>query len=117
MLNITKTNIMIFSKDFVYLGIVLTISIFLFLPSSCTGDSNSKEDILKEHMSDSAVAHVPILVKRSKKEFDNEPIKQDKNPIFKAKQYEVDIEQSELEWFCSKHTGFVEFKSGIFNRE
>jgi len=108
---------MIFVRNFVSLLIVLMSTMFLILFNSCNNESKSKGNALKEHMNDSTIGHVPIFVKRSKKVFVNEPVKHDKSPIFTANKYVVDIEQSELEWFCGKHTGFVYFKSGVLRVE
>ena len=96
----------------------ISISILLLsLFSYCNDEPKIKDDNLKEHMSDSTIGHVPIFVKRSKMVFINEPVKNEKIPIFTAKQYVIDIEQSELEWFCGRHTGFVKFKSGALTVE
>ena len=103
---------MIFTRNFVTLLIVSISSMFLLLFGSCSNEPKTKADNLKEHMGDSTIGHVPIFVKRSKMVFVNEPVKNEKSPIFTANQYMVDVEQSELEWFCSRHTGFVKFKSG-----
>jgi len=97
-------------RNFVLRSIVLVIGLFLF--SSCSHEPKTKADNLKEHMSDSTIGHVPLFVKRSKMVFVNEPVKNEKSPTFTAKRYVIDIERSELEWFCSRHTGFVKFKSG-----
>jgi len=108
---------MIFAKKNSIQLIIITISTsFLFLIGSCTSEYNSNNNF-KEHMSDSTIGHVVVIAKRTKTVFENEPVKQNESPIFKNKQYIVDIKQSEIEWFCGKHTGFVKLKNGIFNIE
>ncbi len=105
---------MVFVKNFVLLSTVIVSNVFLLLFSSCNNESKTDGDNLREHMSDSTIGHVPLIVKRSKMIFVNEPVKNEKNPVFAANKYIVDVEQSELEWVCSRHTGFVRLKSGEF---
>ena len=100
-----------FVRNFVVLFIV-SFSSILLLFSSCFNETKTDDDNLKEHMRDSTIGHIPIIVKRNKMVFVNEPVKNEKSPIFTAKQYVIDVDQSELEWFCSRHTGFVKLKSG-----
>jgi len=117
MFNGLKKKLMVFIRNLVLLSIVLLASVLVLQLSSCDNNSKTKKDNLDRHMSDSTIGHVAVLAKRSKKLFENELIRNENMPVFAAKQYIVDIGQSELEWFCGKHTGFVKLKNGEFTIE
>lgn len=91
---------------------IIEFVFFLFACSNNT-DNQSKEQNNKSDK-DTCIGKVSLHQKKAKMEHARLSEKTDTTLVFTKNGYKLIPEESELEWFCDKHTGIVYIEEGSF---
>jgi hypothetical protein len=86
--------------------------LFLF---ACSNNADEQNDVQKNKIEkDTCIGKVSMHLKRTKMKHTDLQEKTDTTLVFAKEGYKIIPEESELQWFCDKHTGLVLIKDGVF---
>jgi hypothetical protein len=95
-----------------YSFFIITSLFFLF---ACNNNADKQNDVQKNKIEkDTCIGKVSMHKKRAKMKHTGLQVKEDTALVFAENGYKIIPEESELQWFCDKHTGLVLIKEGIF---
>jgi len=91
------------------------ISIGMLLMFSCSDDTSRQNNAQKNKIEkDTCIGKVSMHIKKKKLKFADLQAKENTTLVFAENGYKLIPKQSQLEWFCGKHTGIVLLKEGFF---
>ncbi len=99
------------SKKIYYLILIFS-SYFIF---ACNNSTSEQKNTQKNKIEkDTCIGKVSMHIKKTKTVFKGLQEKPDTTLNFTGNKYQILPEESQLEWFCDKHTGMVVLKEGYF---
>jgi len=102
-------------KTLTYRFFIIIVSFYLF---ACGNEANEQNDTKKlKTEKDTCIGKVSMHRKKTKLKFADLQEKIDTTLVFAKNGYKILPEQSQLEWFCDKHTGIVLLKEGELQTE
>ena len=97
--------------------ILIFTQIFILFLFACNNVDDQSKTVKQKTEKDTCIGKVSMHKRKTKMKFTDLQVKDDLKLNFDKNKYKLIPEQSELEWFCGKHTGFVLLKDGFLQAE